>query len=78
MRIEHIALLSAVVFGAVSCAKGTGDLADLAAGGSSTGGEGGSATDGGGTVGIRESTPALAPAPVSTEVTGSYTLDVTC
>jgi hypothetical protein len=69
MRIAHIALLSAMVFGAVvSCAEGTGDVTGLAnggastlaaAGGSSTGGSstGGSSTDGSPTEGSSTSGP---------------------
>jgi hypothetical protein len=36
MRVAHIALLSVMVFGAVSCAEGTGDVADLSNGGAPT------------------------------------------
>jgi hypothetical protein len=94
MRIAHIALLSAMVFGAVSCAQGTGDVADLAnggastlaaSGGSSTGGSsadgastGGSSTRGSTTDGSPAGIAGSPPLGVSSEVMGDYSLDVSC
>jgi hypothetical protein len=70
MPIGLTALRSAVVVCAISCAAGTGDgdIAGLSAGGS--GGDAGRSSGGPESV--------LPPAPASSEVTGSYSLDVAC
>jgi hypothetical protein len=83
MRIKLIALLAAWGLGVVACAEGTGeaDVANLSNGGSGvdaggTGGQSSNATSSDPSSGATESDPP--PPPMSSEVSGSYSLDVSC